>query len=140
MDTMSSHQIGFSGELLAASLLQRIFPAIAFPQTVTHYDIICESKSGSFLKCQVKTTNNLENTNGSLYWRFGTNKKTKGVRNNMYLDSDVDFFAFVCLKKNLVIFVEFSDVKSCFFRIPDRKMNKRNQDRSVIKLSKAWNT
>ena len=59
-EDLSTNQIGHSGEFLASSMLQRIFPAIAFPQTIAHYDILCETKSGDFVKCQVKTTNKIE--------------------------------------------------------------------------------
>jgi hypothetical protein len=136
---MSSNRVCFSGELLAASVLQRIFPAIAFPQTTRHYDILCETESGGFVKCQVKTTNRIETTHGCSYWRYRARKTSTGKTNQKYEAKDVDFFAFVCLPKGLIYFVEASEVNTLFMRIPIRLMTKRKQENSLKKISKKWN-
>ena len=140
-EDLSTNQIGHSGEFLAASMLQRIFPAIAFPQTIAHYDILCETKSGDFVKCQVKTTNKIEVNaiEKYKYWRFSTSRRDHGSVVNKYEENDLDFFAFVCLKKNLVVFVNADDVGKKFYRIPVDKMNKRKQDSSLKKIDRDWN-
>ena len=139
MVSISTNMVCFSGELLAASVLQRIFPAIAFPQTTTHYDILCETESGSFVKCQVKTTNKIEINNGCSYWRYRTGKTKTGKKNQRYEANEVDFFAFVCLPKGLIYFVEASEVDTMFMRIPISHMTKRKQERSLKKMYKKWN-
>lgn len=139
-DVLSTNQIGHSGEFLAASMLQRIFPAIAFPQTTSQYDILCEAEDGAFVKCQVKTTNTIEHCGDYQYWRFCTGKRFKKKKIGFYEEKEVDFFALVCLKKSLVFFVDARDIKTQFYRVAVDKMSKRKQDISLKQLNKKWNS
>lgn len=139
MATLSRKQIGFSGEFLAASVLQRIFPAIAFPQTSAHYDILCETKSGGFAKCQVKTTNGVEKKNKTEYYRWNTGGNIGGKLNTMYGDGEVDFYAFVCLCKNLVHFCNSEDVNTTYMRVRIEDMVEEKQEVSLKKLDEFWN-
>ena len=86
---MDSTQIGQAGEYLAASVLQRHVKAIAFPDIPTSYDLLVETKSNEFLRCQVKTTDVIWSVNEYDYWRFHA-KKESGA----YTSKDCDFFRF----------------------------------------------
>lgn len=100
-------QTGQSGEYLAASVLQRHFKTIAFPDLAAPYDLVAESYNGDFLRCQVKTADAVNVVNGYRYWRFNTAKKT-----SCYTNDEIDFFALVCLPRRLLIFQAFENTSA----------------------------
>lgn len=124
---------GQAGEYLAAAVLQRHFPAIAFPNIPTAYDLMAETKDGQFLRCQVKTCEKPNEIRGFSYWRFQTTK-----RKTMYTDKEIDFFALVVLPKRLVVFMRPEDVVSQTQRF---KTDEVNEDLELISLERtlgAW--
>ena len=109
---MDSTQIGQAGEYLAASVLQRHFKAIAFPNLPTAYDLVVETKNNSFLRCQVKSSDVISSTNGCDYWRFHAQKAS-----GSYTSRDCDFFAFVILQARTVVFARPDNLTSGVFRV-----------------------
>jgi len=121
-------QIGQAGEYLAAAALQSHFRTIAFPGIAAPYDLIAESYSGSFLKCQVKASTHINIVHGCRYWKFNT-CRSKGE----YHESEVDFFALVSLPRRLVYFVGIADVMYNH-RIRENEMTQRAEIESLDKV------
>jgi hypothetical protein len=109
---MDSTQIGQAGEYLAASVLQRHVKAIAFPDIPTSYDLLVETMSNEFLRCQVKSSDVISSVNGCDYWRFHA-KKASGA----YTSKDCDFFAFVILQTRTIVFKTPDNLTSGVFRV-----------------------
>jgi len=127
-------RIGQSGEYLASAVLQRHFVAIAYPNIPTAYDLTAQTKSGDFLKCQVKTSDTLETVNGSNYWRFHTSRQR-----GHYTTSDVDFFAFVVLPQRLCFFESAEDIcGKLFHRIPESKATLENELDNINSVLGRW--
>lgn len=114
-------------------MLQRHFKAIASPDIPSVYDLLVESHCGSFLKCQVKSTNQVETINGSRYWRFST-KKTKGL----YGDGELHFFALVILPLRLVIFEKLKGVNAAIYRIKESDASRSLEERSLQHVLGEW--
>ncbi|QDP52898.1 MAG: hypothetical protein Unbinned4512contig1001_36 [Prokaryotic dsDNA virus sp.] len=139
MKNITTNQVCYSGEYLAASMLQRIFSAIAFPLSQQPFDILCLGKNNTFLKCQVKTTNYIENNRKLKYFKFKTAKKLSKEDYNKYTEGDIDFFAFVCLPKNLVIFKTRDQVKTHpYFRLKIESVTEEEQNKSIKHIQKKW--
>lgn len=115
--------MGQAGEFLAASVLQRHFQAIAFPQSLTAYDLIAHHASGKFLKCQVKTAEKQKDVRGYKYWKFDTRKSS-----GLYGKSEIDFFALVVLPKRIVTFLDRSESKSICYLKDDQVTAEREQE------------
>ena len=112
---------GQAGEFLAASVLQRSFRAIAFPNIPAPYDLIVESYAGKLFKCQVKTCDKPKTITGNEYWRFNTRSRA-----GRYLDTEIDFMALVILPRRLVYFLSVNDIKAdCIY------LNTESVERSI---------
>jgi len=107
-------------------VLQRHFATIAFPASPVSYDIICESYSGNFIKCQVKTCSAVSVVNDNIYWRFHS-----GMTSGVYKKSDTDFFAFVALPLRLIIFKSVDEVDSVVFRLRETEFTERAEIESL---------
>lgn len=114
-------------------MLQRHFKAIASPDIPSVYDLLVESHSGLFLKCQVKSTNQVETLNGSRYWRFAT-RRTGGL----YRPEDCHFFALVILPKRIVIFEKTEQVKSRIHRIKEADVSSILEEQSIQHALGEW--
>jgi hypothetical protein len=130
---MDSTQIGQAGEYLAAAVLQRHFLAIAFPDKPSVYDLIVETKTNSFLRCQVKTSNSISSVNGSDYYRFHTLKSS-----GKYSKTDCDFFAFVVLRHRTVVFVNPENVKSAVYRVKLDDATFENEAQTLQQTLGEW--
>jgi len=114
-------------------VLQRHFKAIAFPDIPSVYDLLVESHSGSFLKCQVKSTNQVEEINGCRYWRFNT-RRAKGI----YKTSECHFFALVILPERLVIFEKIERVQTLIYRIKEADLSRTLEEQSIQHALGEW--
>lgn len=121
---------GTSGEYLAASVLQRHFKAIAFPNLPTPYDLILEAYDGRFLKCQVKTCDIINTINGCRYWKFNTGKSKK-----QYTADEVDFFALVSLPRRLIFCMSFDEIGAIHTtRLRETQFTERAETESINKV------
>jgi len=114
-------------------VLQRHFKAIASPDIPSVYDLLVESHSGSFLKCQVKTTNKIEELNGCRYWRFNTRRK-----GSLYKRDDVHFFALVILPERIVIFEKAEDVLVPIYRVKENDVSNTLEEQSLQHALGEW--
>lgn len=129
MYSADARSIGQAGEFLAASVLQRHFRAIVLPQTPEPYDLLVEDDTGRFYKCQVKTTAGVDTVNSQEYYRFRAQKNKYG-KGQEYTADEADFFAFVCLPKRLVWFVDQPSTKRCN-RIRADEMNLELEEKTL---------
>jgi len=129
---MDNAQIGQAGEYLAAAVLQREFPAIAFPDRPSAYDLLIETEVNTFLRCQVKTSDVINSVNGCDYWKFNI-RRTAGN----YKSGDCDFFAFVVLRARTVVFAKSDDVTTSFrVRLDDATFE--NEERTLKQTLGEW--
>lgn len=112
-------KVGYAGELLAASVLQRHFKTIAFPQLPTAYDLLVETKS-QFLRCQVKTAHKVTTINSNRYFKFSTSFR----QTQKYTKDDIDFFALVILPNRVMQFYPPSVGVSVYIKESDATLEK----------------
>lgn len=130
---MDSNAVGQSGEYLAASLLQRHFPAIAFPNVAAPYDLIVQTKNSEFLRCQIKTTKQLEQNRSSAVWKFTTARDGK-----KYGSGEIDFFVLVALPKNLCAFYLVEECDKGSLRIFDKDFTEQLQSETFDKVLRHY--
>lgn len=122
--------IGVAGEFLAASVLQRRFKTIATASSQSPYDLILESYSGVFYKCQVKATEYIQTVNSLQYWQWNISRNS----GKCYEKKDVDIFAFVALPVRTVYFCSTEDIKSRIFRIKKNAINRTIEQQTLTKV------
>jgi hypothetical protein len=130
---MDSTQIGQAGEYLAASVLQRHVKAIAFPDIPTSYDLLVETMSNEFLRCQVKTTDVIWSVKGYDYWRFHATRES-----GAYTSKDCDFFAFVILQARTVVFALPDNVTGGQFRVKLDDATFHNEAQTLQQTLGEW--
>lgn len=130
---MDSNAVGQSGEYLAASLLQRYFKAIAFPNAPSHYDLLVETKNSEFLRCQIKTTKQLEQKRKTAVWKFTTARNGKKYESN-----EIDFFVLVALPKNLCAFYLVGECDKGSVRILDKDFTEKLQSETFDKVLRPY--
>ena len=130
---MDSTQIGQAGEYLAAAVLQRHFQTIAFPDRPSAYDLLVETHSNSFLRCQVKTSDSLDTVRGNHYYRFHTRS-----RSGAYTNKECDFFAFVVLPTRTVVFAKPEDITSAVFRVKQDASTLDTENQTLLTTLGEW--